>query len=270
MESGGLKNISGTILPGLTKPTPIVRCQGISKFFGGVKALDTISVDFYPREITALVGDNGAGKSTLVKIISGLLVHDEGELWIGDGAVDQLTPRKARYAGIETVHQNLLLCDNLDIAANVVLGDEPTRFRLGPLKIIDQEASREKARTQLDRLGTRLPDLSMPVERLSGGQRQAIAIARAIMKAHRLVLLDEPTAALGLRQTEATLEVIRRVAQTGVGVILISHNLDNVFAVANRIVALRQGKIAWDAPAAATTRETLVAAMTGLLARPAR
>ena len=265
-----MQNVLGNAPAGSMERMPIVRCKGISKFFGGVKGLDNIFVDFFAGEITALVGDNGAGKSTLAKIISGLLNHDEGELWLGESAVDQLTPRKARVAGVECVHQNLLLCDNLDIAANVMLGEEPTRFRFGPLKIIDQQASREKARAQLDRLGTSLPDLSRPVERLSGGQRQAIAIARAILKADRLVLMDEPTAALGLRQTEATLEVIRRVAQTGVGVILISHNLDNVFAVANRIVALRQGKIAWDAPAAETTRETLVAAMTGLLAVPAR
>lgn len=264
-----MQSISASAEANSAKGIPIVRCEGISKFFGGVKALDSVSVSFKAGEITALVGDNGAGKSTLVKIISGLHKHDEGKLWLGDTLVDHLTPRKARVAGIETVHQNLLLCDNLDIAANVVLGEEPTRFRFGPLKIIDHHASREKARAQLDRLGTSLPDLSRPVERLSGGQRQAIAIARAIMKAHRLVILDEPTAALGLRQTEATLEVIRRVAQTGVGVILISHNLDNVFAVADRIVALRQGRIAWDVTAAETTRETLVAAMTGLLAAPA-
>jgi len=243
----------------------IIRCSSISKFFGGVKALDSVSVSFHPGEIAALVGDNGAGKSTLVKIISGLLQHDEGELWMGDVLAEKFTPRKARQFGIETVHQNLLLCDNLGIAANIVLADEPTRFRLGPFRIIDEELSAQQAGAQLERLGANFPDLSTPVNRLSGGQRQAIAIARAMTKAHRMIIFDEPTAALGLRQTEATLEIIRRVAQAGVSVIFISHNLDNIFAVADRIIALRLGSVTWDAPVGETTREMLVAAMTGVL-----
>jgi ABC-type sugar transport system ATPase subunit len=243
---------------------PLVRGIHITKYFGGVRALDDVSLDLIPGEIVALVGDNGAGKSTLVKIFSGIHQADEGSLWLGDVEVPDLTARRARAFGIETVYQQLLLCDNLGAAANVMLGQEPVRFRFGPLQVIDHRRSLELARQHIAELGIDLVDLESPVRRLSGGQRQAIAIARATVNAHRLIQLDEPTAALGVRQTQATLALIRRVAAKGVAVIVISHNLDDVFDVAQRVVALRLGRIALDTPVSQTTREQVVAGMTGM------
>jgi ABC-type sugar transport system ATPase subunit len=243
---------------------PLVRGVRITKYFGGVRALDAVSLDLFPGEIVALVGDNGAGKSTLVKIFSGIHQPDEGSLWLGDIKVSNLTIRQAREFGIETVYQQLFLCDNLGAAANVMLGQESVRSGYGRLQVLDNQRSLELARQQIAELGIELDDLETPVRRLSGGQRQAIAIARATIHAHRLIQFDEPTAALGVRQTRATLDLIQRVAAKGVAVIVISHNLDDVFAVAQRVVALRLGKIVLDSPISETTREEVVACMTGV------
>lgn len=243
---------------------PLVRCVTLTKYFGGVLALNGVSLELYPAHVVALVGDNGAGKSTLVKILSGLHQPDEGEIWVGDRRVEHLNPHRARELGIETVYQHLSLCDNLSAAANVVLGQEPLRFRLGPIRIVDEKRCVEEARRRVREIGVTLEDYEMPVRRLSGGQRQAIAIARATVKAHRLIMFDEPTAALGVRQTQAALDLVRRVAMQGVAVIMISHNLDDVFAVADRIVALRLGQITLDLPLASTSREEVVACMTGM------
>jgi len=245
--------------------SPLVRCLAVSKFFGGVKALDGVTLELHAGEVVALVGDNGAGKSTLVKILAGFHQPDQGELWFGEHRVDALSPRQARALGVETVHQQLLLCDNLGAAANITLGQEPAIRRLGPLKFIDQRRAREEATRRLAEVGATIADLSAPVRQLSGGQRQAIAIARAMAASPRLVIFDEPTAALGARQTDATLRLVRRVADRGVAALLISHNLDEVFAVAERIVALRQGRLVLDQAVAKANRETVVAAMTGLL-----
>ncbi|RIK81810.1 MAG: ABC transporter ATP-binding protein [Planctomycetota bacterium] len=246
-------------------PQPLVRCLAISKYFGGVKALDGVTLELYAGEVVALVGDNGAGKSTLVRILAGFYHPDQGELWFGQQRVDALSPRQARALGVETVHQHLLLCDNLGAAANVVLGQEPTVHRLGPLKFLDHRRGREEAARRLAEVGASISDLATPIRQLSGGQRQAIAIARALAASPRLVMFDEPTAALGSRQTEATLRLIRRVAERGVAALLISHNLDDVFAVADRIVALRHGRPVFNELAGNALRETVVAAMTGLL-----
>lgn len=242
----------------------VVRCVGITKYFGGVRALDTVSLELLPGEIVGLVGDNGAGKTTLVKILSGLYQPDEGSIWLDDVRVAHLNPKRAREFGIETVYQQLFLCDNLGAAANVMLGQEPVRGRLGPLQFLDNHRSIEEGRRHIAELGITLEDLVSPVRRLSGGQRQSIAIARATVNAHRLIQFDEPTAALGIRQTDATLELLRRVASQGVAVIVISHNLDDVFAVSNRIVVLRLGRITLNASVNDTTREQVVERMTGV------
>jgi ABC-type sugar transport system ATPase subunit len=244
--------------------TPVVRCVGITKYFGGVQALDNVSLDLMPGEIVALVGDNGAGKSTLVKILSGIHQPDDGSIWLGDVEVKHLTTKRAREFGIETVYQQLFLCDNLGAAANVMLGQEPVRSCFGPFRFIDTERSIEEAQRHIAELGITLGDLVSPVRRLSGGQRQAIAIARATIKAHRLIQFDEPTAALGLRQTRATLDLIRRVAAQGVALIVITHNLDDVFEVSHRIVTLRQGRVTLDTPLRETSREQIVSSMTGI------
>jgi ABC-type sugar transport system ATPase subunit len=242
----------------------VVQCLNITKFFGGVQALDRASLDLHAGEVVALVGDNGACKSTLVKILSGLHQPDEGSLRLGATEVKSLNAHRAREFGIETVYQHLSLCDNLGAADNVMLGQEPVHSQIGPFKFIDRKRSVDEARRRISELGVALDDIASPVRRLSGGQRQAIAIARATVKAHRLIQLDEPTAALGVRQTKATLDLVRRVASQGVAVIVISHNLDDVFAVAHRIVALRLGRVSLDAPVHTTSREEVVACMTGM------
>jgi simple sugar transport system ATP-binding protein len=232
------------------------------KWFGGVQALRGITLDVYPGQVLGLVGDNGAGKSTLVKVLSGLHHPDSGELWVGEEEIRGLTPLGARGLGIETVYQDLALCDNLDASANVTLGQEPIRFRVGPFAVVDKKRSLELTKERLTIVGARLPDLHASVRRLSGGQRQAIAIARATVRAHRMIMFDEPTAALGLSQRRTTLELIRGVADQGVAVIVISHNLEDVFKVSDRIVGLRLGEITLDTPIAETTHEEVMACMT--------
>jgi simple sugar transport system ATP-binding protein len=243
---------------------PLVRCFDIAKYFGGVVALDGVSLELLPGELTCLVGDNGAGKSTLVKILSGLHQPDEGEIWLGSDRVDGLTAHRARQLGIETVYQHLALCDNLGAAANVMLGQEPVWFRIGPVRFIDQRRSLEEANRRIRDVGITLTDFVTPVRRLSGGQRQAIAIARATVRGHRLIMLDEPTAALSVRQRQTTLDLVRRVADSGVSVIMISHNLDDVFAVGDRVLALRLGKVTLDSPVSSVSREEVVGCMTGM------
>ena len=245
------------------QPTPPVRCVGITKFYAGVQALDDVSLDLIAGECVCLVGDNGAGKSTLVKILSGIMSPDGGQVLIDDKPVS-LTRQAARQHGIEAVYQDLALCDPLGAVANVMLGQEPIRFRLGPLRFIDRRAASESAIRRIREIGIELEDPTLPVRRLSGGQRQAIAIARATVRGHRMVIFDEPTAALGVRQTKTTLELVRRVADQGVAVVMISHSLDDVFDVADRIVALRLGKITLNTTLSETSREEVVACMTGI------
>jgi ABC-type sugar transport system ATPase subunit len=242
---------------------PVLRCEGIVKWFGGVQSLGGISLAVHAGEVLALVGDNGAGKSTLVKTLSGIHQPDGGTIWLDDERLDHLTPPRARELGIETVHQDLAMCDNLDAVANVVLGQEPVRLRIGPIKLLNRREATRMAKQRLDEVGVRIADLDVTVRRLSGGQRQAVAIARAMMHARRVMMLDEPTAALGVRQTQSTLEVIRSVAARGIGVIVISHSIDDVFAVADRIVVLRLGQIVLDTPAAHTTPDKVVGYITG-------
>jgi D-xylose transport system ATP-binding protein len=251
----------------VSEATPVVRALNITKYFGGVRALDNVSLDLFGGEIVALVGDNGAGKSTLVKILSGIYQPDEGSIWLGDVRVPNLTPRRAREFGIDTVYQQLLLCDNLGAAANVMLGQEPIRRHIGPFDVIDRRRSIEEAGKHIAELGITLASLDTPVRRFSGGQRQAIAIARATVNAHRMIQFDEPTAALGVRQTRATLDLIQRVASKGISVVVITHNLDDVFAVARRVVALRLGRITLDATIGQINREQVVACMTGVSLR---
>jgi ABC-type sugar transport system ATPase subunit len=240
-----------------------IRCEGIVKWFGGVQSLAGVSLTVHAGEIVALVGDNGAGKSTLVKTLSGIHQPDAGEIWLGDEKLEHLTAARARNLGVETVHQDLALCDNLDAVANVVLGQEPVRFRLGPVAVVNKRAAVRVATQRLDEVGIHIWDHTVSVRRLSGGQRQAVAIARAMMKANRLMMLDEPTAALGVHQTHTTLEVIRSVASRGIGVLVISHSMDDVFAVADRIVVLRLGQVVLDTSARETTIERIVGYITG-------
>jgi ABC-type sugar transport system ATPase subunit len=240
---------------------PLVSAHGITRYFGGVVAVNDITLDFYPGEVVALVGDNGAGKSTFVKLLSGIHQPDRGTFMIGGEPAGVLTPLRARAFGIETVYQDLALCDNLGATANVMLGQEPVRF--GILRLLDDARASGEARRLIESFGAELRDYRTPVRRLSGGQRQAVALARALVHGHRMVILDEPTAALGVRQTRATLDVVRGVASQQVAVIMISHNLDDIFAVATRIVVFRLGSVVLDTMSTETSREEVVACMTG-------
>ena len=246
---------------------PLIRCVRLNKYFGGVRALNSVSVDLWASELVCLVGDNGAGKSTFAKMLSGLHQPDDGEIYLAGEQLTGLTPHRARNMGIEIVYQHLALCDNLSAIANVTLGQEPIRFRLGPFRFIDGRAAEAEAANRITSVGTHIPDLTIPVRGLSGGQRQGVAIARATVRGHRLIVLDEPTAALGVRQTRATLELVRRVADSGVSIVMITHNLDDVFAVADRVVAFRLGQVVLDTALSATSREEVVACMTGLTMR---
>lgn len=244
--------------------TPVLEARGLIKTFGHVEALRGASLAICAGEVVALVGDNGAGKSTLVSCLSGSQQPDAGEVLVDGREVRLPDPRAAHALGIETVYQDLALAPDLSVAANLFLGRElRMRGLLGRLGFVDAATERRNASVDLERLGIVLPSEATPVRSLSGGQRQVVAIARAVRYAQRVVFMDEPTAALGVRQTAAVLDIIRRVRDLGTAVVLISHNLSDVFAVADRIAVARLGAITLDVPTVDTTPDQIVAAITG-------
>ncbi|MCC8244538.1 ATP-binding cassette domain-containing protein [Saccharothrix luteola] len=219
---------------------PILELRGINKSFGPVHVLHDIDFDVHPGQVTALVGDNGAGKSTLVKCIAGIHPTDSGQVLFNGEEVHIHGPRDAAHLGIEVVYQDLALCDNLDIVQNMFLGRE--RGKLGMLDEADME---QAARKTLTSLSVRtVKSVRTQVASLSGGQRQTVAIAKAVLWNSKVVLLDEPTAALGVAQTRQVLDLVRRLAEQGLGVVLISHNMNDVFEVADRIACLYLGRMA--------------------------
>ncbi|MBV0892625.1 ATP-binding cassette domain-containing protein [Paracoccus sp. Z118] len=215
---------------------PILKLRGVSKQFGAVQALEDIELDVFAGEVVALVGDNGAGKSTLVKILAGVHQPTSGSIQFMNRPVALDSPGKALEMGIATVFQDLSLCENLDVVANLFLGHELSPWRL------DEVQMEVRAWTLLRELAARIPSVREPVASLSGGQRQTVAIARSLLLDPRIIMLDEPTAALGVAQTAEVLNLIERVRDRGLGVILISHNMEDVRAVADRIVVLRLGR----------------------------
>jgi D-xylose transport system ATP-binding protein len=228
-----------TELPVPATGTPLLSLRGIEKSFGAVHVLQGVDFDIYPGKVTALVGDNGAGKSTLIKGIAGIHAFDKGEYLFDGKPVQVHSPRDANALGIEVVYQDLALCDNLDVVHNMFLGREQKKMGL-----LDESAMETRARTTLDGLSVRtLQSVRTPVASLSGGQRQTVAIARAVLWNSRVVILDEPTAALGVAQTEQVLALVRRLADHGLGVCLISHNLNDVFQVADEIAVLYLGNL---------------------------
>ncbi|MET8628113.1 ATP-binding cassette domain-containing protein [Kitasatospora sp. NPDC004669] len=237
---------------------PVLRLRSVSKRFGAVQALTDVDLAVHPGEVLALVGDNGAGKSTLVKTIAGVHPVDEGTIEWEGGAVSIGRPNDAQALGIATVYQDLALCDNLDVIANLFLGREKRR-----LGLLDEVAMEQHARRLLDTLSIRIPDVRRPVAALSGGQRQVVAIARALVGEPSVVLLDEPTAALGVEQTAQVLDLVERLRERGLAVILVSHNMADVTAVADTVAVLRLGRNNGLFPVAGTTQERIVAAITG-------
>ena len=244
---------------------PILELRGISKRFGAVQALQDVDLEVYPGEVVALVGDNGAGKSTLIKCVAGTHTPDEGAIVFDGEEVRIHTPSDATRLGIETVYQDLALCDNLDVVQNMFLGRERVASLVPRLvEPLSELAMEQRALEVLDTLSvTTIGSVRTKVAALSGGQRQSVAISRAVMWTAKLVVLDEPTAALGVAQTAQVLALIRRLREQGLGVVVITHNLHEVFEIADRIVVLRLGRRVATFDQATTTPEDVVAAITG-------
>jgi len=242
---------------------PILQVKDLYKRFGGLVAVDHVSLDIHPGEVVGLLGDNGAGKSTLIKMISGAYKPDGGHILLNGEAVSFATPLEARRRGIETIYQDLALCENLDASANIFLGRERMRHQLGFLRVLDRPFMLRQARQVLDQLDIRIPELRSPIRQLSGGQRQAVSIARAVYWNAHLMIMDEPTAALGVPEQLKVLELIRTLRHQGVPVILISHNMQDVFAVADRVIVMRRGSKAGEARISDTNENDVVGMMVG-------
>ncbi len=223
--------------------TPVLQMSAVSKSFGGLRALIDVDLELYPNEILAIVGDNGAGKSTLIKVLTGIYQADSGTTHLNGYPANIRNRQDSLEAGIATVYQNLGLVDTLPAAPNIFLGDEPTKTVLG-MSFIDNKKMRQDAEEILrSKVGVELPDLDEPTRNFSGGQRQAVAIARAVRANDlKVLVMDEPTAALGPEETRNTLELIKSVKSRGTPIILISHNLDHVFSVADRVQVMRGGR----------------------------
>ena len=247
---------------------PVLQAVGVEKHFGPVHALRGVDFAIFPGEVVALIGDNGAGKSTFINVLTGVLGPDAGEIIFNGERVRFASPHEARARGIETVYQDLAIAPHLDAVANIFLGREYRQpGLLGALGFLDQARMRRETEEQLTRLRVRVPGLGRRLVSLSGGQRQGVAVARAVMWASKVVIMDEPTAALGVAQTEMVLDLIRQVRDTGIPVIFISHNMPHVFAVADRIVVLQLGSVVAEFDPTQATIDDAVSAMTGSAGR---
>ncbi|GGV71640.1 ABC transporter ATP-binding protein [Streptomyces thermoviolaceus subsp. thermoviolaceus] len=238
--------------------TPVLALRGVSKRFGAVQALTDVELEVHAGEVVALVGDNGAGKSTLVKTIAGVHPIDDGVIeWEGK-AVQVSKPQDAQALGIATVYQDLALCDNIDVVGNLFLGREIRRRG-----VLDEVEMERRSRELLDQLSIRIPSVRIPIASLSGGQRQVVAIARSMLGDPKLVILDEPTAALGVEQTAQVLDLVERLRDRGHAVILISHNMADVKAVADKVAVLRLGRNNGVFEVKSTSQEEIISAITG-------
>ena len=240
-----------------------LRLEGVSKHFGAIQALSDVSLSVEPGEVIGLMGDNGAGKSTLVKVIAGNFAPSSGEIFISGSKVEFNKPLDAQRAGIEVVYQDLAICDNLSAAANVFLGRELTK-QIGPLRILDYPRMRIRAGELFARLKseTRPRDL---VRRMSGGQRQAVAIARALLSDAKIILMDEPTAAISVRQVAEVLNLIRYLSDHGIAVVLVSHRMPDVFQVADKIAVLRRGRLVAHKKSGDSSPEEVTGLITGAI-----
>ncbi|WP_353095115.1 ATP-binding cassette domain-containing protein [Tissierella praeacuta] len=218
--------------------SPFLKVENITKNFGNIEALRGVSLETYLGEVLAIVGDNGAGKSTLIKIISGVFTQDGGQIWIEGEKQDNLNPKTCLNKGISTVYQDLALVDTRDAAYNIFLGREPMKGLF-----IDRKKIYSESKQLIQDLEVHIPSIKTPVKNLSGGQRQGVAVARAIHQGGRLLIFDEPTAAMGLVESSRVLKLIKRLAGDGYGIIIISHNLQQVFEIANKVCVMRQGRI---------------------------
>lgn len=238
--------------------TPVLALRGVSKRFGAVQALTDVELEVHAGEVVALVGDNGAGKSTLVKTIAGVHPIDEGAIEWDGKSVQINKPHDAQALGIATVYQDLALCDNIDVVGNLYLGRE-----LKKRGVLDEVEMERRSRELLDTLSIRIPSVRIPIASLSGGQRQTVAIARSMLGEPKLVILDEPTAALGVEQTAQVLDLVERLRERGHAVILISHNMADVKAVADKVAVLRLGRNNGVFEVKSTSQEEIISAITG-------
>jgi simple sugar transport system ATP-binding protein len=234
---------------------PIVEMVNIQKSFGAVQALRNVALTLNHGEVLGLVGDNAAGKSTLMKVLSGAYIPDAGDILINSKKVHITNPEDSRRLGIEMVYQDYALADNLDVSANVFLGREIVKWKLGPIGMMDKKSMEEQARSLLDRLRIEIDNVRLKVENLSGGQRQAVAIGRATAFDAKVIIMDEPTAALSVAAIGKVLDLIRELKSLGGSIIMISHRLEDVYEVSDRIIVLRQGRKVADCPVSGDIRE---------------
>jgi len=242
----------------MSEATPVIEVRGISKYFGAVTALENVNLRLMPGEVLGVVGDNGAGKSTLMKVLSGLHPPSRGELLVQGQPVHFHSPRDARDLGIEMVYQDLALAGNMRIDENIFLGREQTRKLFGFLPLVDHKTNAKHAQEHLDNLRIRVKSVSQRVEELSGGQRQAVAIARATAFKAKVVIMDEPTAALAIKEVSKVLDLIKDLKNHGISVILISHRMDDIFYVCDRVMALFHGRNFAEAPLTKIDRNEVI------------
>jgi len=248
-------------------PVPIVAARDVVKSYGGVHALRGVTLEFPTGSVTAIVGDNGAGKSTLIKILAGALQPDEGQLEVDGQHVHFGTPAQARAAGIETVYQDLALADHRDVTENLFMGRELTRG-WGPFRVTDGGRMRKQTAQALEDLNVRIPSVKQQVRRLSGGQRQGVAIGRAVHWGSRVLIMDEPMAALGLQEAGRVQELVMRLSTRGLTQIIVSHNLEHVFTLSTRIAVMRLGRVVGVRATSETDHEEIVRMVAGLADRP--
>lgn len=242
---------------------PLLSVRGIVKRFGGLVAVKNVDLDVYTGEVVALLGDNGAGKSTLVKVISGVHKPEEGKIFVDGKEVKITTPMDALRLGIETIYQDLALAENLNVYSNIFLGRERVKNYLGIIKVLDHNIMLKESQKVLDKLDIKIPSLKNKIKMLSGGQRQAVAISKSIYWHAKLLIMDEPTAALGVSEQKKVLNLIHTLKEQGVGVILISHQMYDVFQVADRIVVMRRGEKVGELKAELTNPDEVVSLMVG-------
>ena len=248
------------------EPTPVVEMRNIKKNFGAVQALRGVDLTLHHNEVLGLVGDNAAGKSTLMKVLSGAYTPDEGEIFIQGKQVHFSNPMDARRQGIEMVYQDYALANNLDVVANVFMGREVVQLNLGPIRVMNFRHMEQETKSLLNRLRIDIPSVHQKVERLSGGQRQAVAIARATAFDAKVIIMDEPTAALSVAAIDKVLELVRQLKAQGSSIIIISHRLEDIYQVSDRMIVLRQGRKVSDTPVEGDIhdfRERVVAYMIG-------
>lgn len=245
------------------KNEPLIKMVGVSKFFGAVQALNKVDLELNYNEVLGLVGDNAAGKSTLMKILTGAYSRDEGEIFLEGEKVNFIHPMESRARGIEMVYQDLALAENIDVAGNIFLGEEPRKTIFGPIKIMDREKMEKESWDILKRLKIRIGSVRTQVKLLSGGQQKAVAIGKTISHRSKAIIMDEPTAALGTKAVSRLLDLVKRIKEEGISIIFISHRLQDIFSVGDRVVVLREGQVVGNKEISETAPDEVANLMVG-------